>query len=331
MEPRNLTRRAFLTVPADRPADADFLVRVQRQMMACRVEVVLPGEHSDQLPLASEALDEGDRLEQVLTFFRESSELSVVNRTAHLEPVRVGPELFAILQIAADLHEFTEGAFDVTATPLSRCWGFLRREGRLPVESEIEHAREMVGMHLVELDRTQRTVYFRRPGVCLNLGSIGKGFVLDRMGRFLRERGVNHALLSAGSSSIVAIGGSPRRWDVDLRSITAGCRLARLKIATGAVGTSGAGEQFFEAGGARYGHVIDPRTGWPASSILSASVISSSGAAADALSTAFMIGGAELAGRYCASHPGVLAIVTPEASRTPSVFGSYLAASVELT
>src|SRR5262245_1596858 len=191
MEPRRLSRRDFLTVPATEPrAESEFLVRVNRTIMACRVEVVLPGEFSDRVPAATATLDEGDRLEQVMTIFRESSELSRVNREAHDQPVTIGPELLSVLNTAAELYETTEGAFDITSTPLSRCWGFLRREGRLPSDQEIEAARSIVGMHLVELDSNARSVYFRRPGVALNLGSIGKGFALDRMGRFLRERGV---------------------------------------------------------------------------------------------------------------------------------------------
>jgi thiamine biosynthesis lipoprotein len=325
-------------VPAAQESDA-FLVRVQRRIMACQVEVVLRGESSDSLPIARAALDEGDRLEEVMTIFRDSSELTRINRQAHDAPVAATAELFAVLQQSARIHDETEGAFDITTTALSGCWGFLRREGRLPSGEAIAAAREVTGMHLVELDARAQSVYFRRPGVSLNLGSIGKGFAIDRMGHFLRREGVNEALISAGSSSILALGGTSRPWQVDLRSVSLrqaqarpnGGRLARLWLTDAAVGTSGAGEQFFECDGVRYGHVIDPRTGWPASGVVSASVITSSAASADALSTAFLIGGAALAERYCAAHPGVLAIVTPDPLGTPLVFGSFPGASVELT
>ena len=314
---------------------ADFLLRVHRRIMACRVEVVLPGEASEQLAVAQAALDEADRLEELMTIFRETSELTRINRGARAQPLRTTDELFAVLLQSAEIHHATEGAFDITSTPLSECWGFLRREGRLPCDQAIATARARVGMHFVELEPRDRTVYFRREGVTLNLGSIGKGFALDRMGQFLRQRGVNHALISAGSSSILAIGVTPRPWDIDLRSITSGERLARLRVSDAAVGISGAGEQFFEADGVRYGHVIDPRTGRPASGVLSASVIASSAASADALSTAFLIGGPDLAERYCASHPGVLAIITADSSPQnerprPLVLGSCPGASVEL-
>ncbi len=336
VEPRRLSRRAFLVgvrPGSDRgQAPPDLLVRVQRQIMACRVEVVLPGERRHQLSIATQALDEADRLEELMTIFRDSSELTRVNRLAPERAVATDPELFSVLHQSVDLNTATEGAFDITSTPLSRCWGFLRREGRLPRVEEIEQARACTGMHLVELDPVGCTVRFRRAGVSLNLGAIGKGFALDCMRHFLLQRGVEQALVSAGSSSILAMGGSPRPWDIDLRSMTSGERLAQLRVSNGAVGTSGAGEQFFEVQGIRYGHIIDPRTGWPASGVLSASVITDSAAAADALSTAFVIGGADLTGRYCANHPGVLALITPDDdSHRPLIFGSCPVASVELS
>jgi thiamine biosynthesis lipoprotein len=299
-------------------------------MMACRVEVVLSGDQVAGLTNAAAALDEGDRLEEVMTIFRETSELSRVNRDAHQAPVHVSGELFAVLSAAAELSEATEGAFDITSAPLSRCWGFLRREGRLPPKEEIEQARAGVGMHMVDLDAAGRTVYFRRPGVALNLGAIGKGFALDRLAAFLEARGTRHALLSAGFSSILARGRDP--WRVNLRTATTGDLLARLRMADAAVGTSGAGEQFFEVDGVRYGHVIDPRTGWPSSGIVSASVIASNAASADALSTAFLIGGIDLARRYCARHDNVLAIITPDDGvRRPVMVGSHPGVQVDST
>jgi thiamine biosynthesis lipoprotein len=338
MTPRRLTRRDLFTGPAiftgpavDQSTAADFVVRVHRRMMACRVEIVLPGEDSEHLSAASAALDEGDRLEQIMTIFQDGSELTHVNRNAHLAPVPVTEELFAVLSLAASVADASGGAFDVSSSPLSRCWGFLARAGRLPSHDEIEEARALVGMHLVELNHEDRTVYFRRERVTLNLGSIGKGFALDRMSTFLEGRGVRQALLSAGSSSMVALGGAATPWRVDLYTASTGDLLARLELTDAALGTSGAGQQFVEIDGMRYGHVIDPRTGWPASGVLSASVITTDAATADALSTAFLIGGADMARLYCAQHRNVLAVITPDdGKRRPIVFGSCEGASVEL-
>jgi thiamine biosynthesis lipoprotein len=170
-----------------------------------------------------------------------------------------------------------------------------------------------VGLGHVTLDETGRRVRFAKPGVELSFGSIGKGHALDVMAERLRERGVPAALLSAGGSSVVAVGGGREGFRVDVRSRRAGDGpLFEVRLRDAAQATSGAGEQFFEVEGRRYGHVIDPRTGWPASGVLSATVVTDRAASADALSTAFLVAGPELAERYCAEHPGVLAVLVPE-------------------
>jgi thiamine biosynthesis lipoprotein len=319
-----------LKVPPPRQ-ESPYWIRVQRRAMACRFEVTLSGEHGHHVPAAHEGLDEVDRIESALTVFRDTSDLVRLNRAASDGPVPVDDDLFALLRLCRQIHADTGGAFDVTSTPLSRCWGFLRRDGRLPGSEEIAGARALVGMDGVELDETARTVHFRRPGMELNLGSIGKGYALGRVGTLLRRRGVSDALVSAGGSSVLALGGDDAGWVVDLRSRQVKRdRLARLRLRDAALGTSGAGEQFVEIGGTRYGHVLDPRTGFPASGVLSASVVTAEAAVADALSTAFLVGGPELARSYCEDHPGTLALVTSDdGTERPRVFGQCPGGTLE--
>jgi thiamine biosynthesis lipoprotein len=200
-----ISRRALFTLGFDRsPGSADRWLRVHRTAMACRVEVTLAPHDARFVRAAGEALNEADRVEALLTVFRESSELSRVNRDRGGE---VDRELFALLQRCATLYGSTAGAFDITSTPLSRCWGFLRRQGRVPAEDDINAARALVGMDRVTLDAAARSVKFAQPGMALNLNAIGKGYALDMMASVLRRRGVDHALVSAGGSSIVALGG----------------------------------------------------------------------------------------------------------------------------
>jgi len=324
-----VSRRNFLSFDFARGAGAGgHWVTLHRVAMACRVEVKLVSDAPGDIAAAREALDEADRLEARLTVFRGTSDVADVNRRAAAEPVRVGNELFDLLQISRDIHADTEGAFDVTAGPLTRCWGFLERDPRMPGAEALSAARASVGMSGVTIDAAQRTVRFDRPGMELNFGSVGKGYVLDRMADCLRRRGVRHALLSAGASSLVALGGRDGGWPIDLRPQRLGGRVASIRLRDGAIGTSGSGEQFFEAEGVRYGHVLDPRTGHPASGVLAASVIARSGAMADALSTAFLVGGAGLATRYCAAHPDTQAVIVPE-DGPPAIVGHYAGASME--
>jgi len=254
-----------------------------------------------------------DRLEDRLSVFRATSELCAVNERAADEPVRVGPEILDLVRRSRALHAATLGAFDPTSTPLSRSWGFLLRSGRLPTADEIARARSRVGMQGVIVDDAQRTVRFARPGLELNFNAIGKGYAIDAAALELDEQGVGTALLSAGGSSLRALRGGREGFMVDVRSPrVAEGPLARLRLRHGALGTSGAGEQFFEVEGRRYGHVLDPRTGWPAEGTLSASVVADDATTADALATAFLVGGKDLAERYCGAHPRTLVLLTLE-------------------
>jgi FAD:protein FMN transferase len=327
-----LTRRNFLSFDfGDRVRDPDHWVRIHRIAMACRFEVMLSSDDARDMAAARSALDEADDLESRLTVFRDTSAVSDLNRRGADEDVAVDAGLFSLLARSAELHARTGGAFDVTSTPLSRCWGFLTRDARLPTDQEIEEARAIAGMGHVRLDAARRRVRFARAGVEVNFGAIGKGYALDRMGALLRARGARRALLSAGRSSVLALGGKGRGWPVDLRPRLASRRVGRLWIRNGAVGTSGAGEQFIEVDGRRYGHVIDPRTGHPAEGVLGASVITGDAATADALSTAFLIGGPELARRYCDAYPDVLAVlVLDEPGERTEVFGRCNSATLEM-
>ena len=230
--------------------------------MACRFEVTLPPADAGQVDAARDALNEADRIEALLTVFRDTSEASRLNRECAAAEVATVPELFDLLQRCARLHAETGGAFDITSTPLSRTWGFLRREGRLPKRGEIDTALALVGGDRLALDPQALTVRFAASGMALNFGAIGKGYAVDRMGALLRARMVRHALVSAGGSSVLAVGGHGRGWSIDIRSArVASGRIARLHLRDGALATSGAGEQFVVVDGQRYGHVIDPRTG----------------------------------------------------------------------
>ena len=135
----------------------------------------------------------------------------------------------------------------------------------------------------------------------MNLGAIGKGYAVQAVASSLWQRGVHDALISAGGSSVVALSERVPGWLVDVTTTRAVRRLARLCLRNVAIGTSGAGEQYFELDGTRYAHVIDPRTGRPCSGIVSASVVTADAARAVALATACFVGGRELARTYCAS------------------------------
>ena len=185
----------------------DLLIHVSRRAMACEFEVRFPAELYPQgTQSALAALDLIEALEEQLSFFRPGSEISRINRLAAEAAVEVAPPLFELLQLAMSLYEQTAGAYDITAAPLWEAWGFARRAGEIPSDAQLAEARSLVGGRLVELDPTRQTVRFRKPGVRINLGSIGKGHALDVCAERLLALGVDDFLLHGGQSSVLAHG-----------------------------------------------------------------------------------------------------------------------------
>ena len=311
------------TLGADDLLHGGLTMRISRRAMACQFELCLSMlEYPNATDLAIEVLDLVDALEEQLSFFRATSELTRINLLAADEAMEVEPRLFDLLCLAEDIYRDTDGAFDLTSTPLWELWGFSRRTGNLPTQQQIDETLPAVGMQHVRLDRQQRTVRFDRPGVRLNLGAIGKGYALDRCAEKLAELHVDHYLISGGFSSMLArgrpLGGEATGggWSVGLRNpLRPDRRLGELRLRDRALATSGSYIQSFRFGGKRYGHIIDPRTGWPAENVLSTTVLAPTAAVADALSTAFYVLGLEKTEAYCRAHPDI-GVVLIEPART---------------
>lgn len=285
--------------------------------MATTFEIALPFGTPHAIPAAEDALDLIDELEDQLTVYRDQSEVSQLNERAAREAVPVEAGLFHLLQHAAVLTRDTAGAFDIASGSLIKAWGFYRREGRLPTPRERTAAMARTGMRHVILDANAKSVKSRRAGLEINLGAIGKGYALDRAAALLRERwGIASALLHGGGSSVRAIGvppGQPRGWSVVLRHPWDDTRtLGTVWLRDQALGTSAATFQYFEYNGKKYGHLLDPRTGWPAEGTASATVIAPTAADADAISTAFFVLGAEAANAYCQPRPELAAVMLPD-------------------
>lgn len=265
--------------------------------MATRFEFVLAGENAVRLRAAGEeALDEIDRLEAQLSIYRSGSEIAEVNRFAAAEPVRVSPEVFALLERARELSRLTGGAFDITIAPLVRCWGFMRGDGSRPTDEELGAARELVGIERLELNEADCTVRFQRHGMMLDLGSIGKGYALDKAAEILRDAGIERALLHGGTSTLISIGtdadGSPWKIAVDTgdpRDAAEKSVVAVVELVDESLSVSAVSGKSFILEGKMFGHVLDPRTGWPTQTALLGAAIQDSAAASDAISTAILL------------------------------------------
>lgn len=167
--------------------------------------------------------------------------------------------MFQLLQVCKVLWERTRGAFDPSLTPLLRLWGFVDKQYCAPPPEAIEQALQRVGMDLVLLEPEGRWGYYAVEGMELSFGAIGKGWAVAQGVRLLRELRVESALLSAGNSTLYALGLPPegKGGQVQINPQTF------LTLADCAFATSGGSERFFEAEGARYSYILDPRTGYP--------------------------------------------------------------------
>jgi FAD:protein FMN transferase len=327
-----IDRRNFFSTLSRTSEPSGYWLHVGRQAMACRFEVTLSSEQSEAVEVAQQALQYIDHLESILSVFRESSEISLVNRGAHANWMEVSSLLYSLLKLSQQVYEETGGAFDISAGSLSRCWGFVRREGRLPEQGEIEESMNRVGMGSVKLADEKRSVSFSKEGIEINFGAIGKGFALDKVSSLLVKEGVQKAFLNAGGSSMFALGrGNGRGWVAGIRDPRDKTRrMAVVTLRNCGMATSGNEEQYFEVGEERFSHIIDPRTGWPSKGVTSVTVLTESAALSDALSTAFHVGGRDLAEDYCRRHPGVVAIILNEGETKPIVIGKNRDCEVEI-
>ena len=304
-----------------------YLVQITLQAMAAEFEVYLNvRQHPQAEDAALAALELVEQLEDQLTVYRPHSEVMTINREAAAGPVRVEPRLFALLEQALALHRETGGAFDITSGPLSRALGFYRRAGQFAGEAEVQAALTSVGSQWIELDANQRTIRFRKTGLEINLNAIGKGYALDRCAAHLQTAGIEDFLLHGGQSSVLARGSRAgvathrRGWTVALRHpLKNDVRLAEIRLHDRALGTSGSANQFFYHQGRRFGHVLDPRTGWPVEGVLSTTVLAPTAALADALSTAFFVMGWEASAEYCRQRPELAAIFVCPGARAGSL------------
>ena len=271
-------------------------VKDVRSKMGSRFEVTAV---HDQETVARQAVEaawaEIDRVEELISSWRDDSETAAVNRNAGVRPVRVSPELFRLIRRAVKVSGLTAGAFDITFAGVGDLWDFRSAEPAVPNDERIAAALRHVGYGKIVLDEERGTVFLDDPGARIGFGAIGKGYAANRAVFVMKDRGVRGGLVSAGGD-LVAFGrredGEP--WNIAIAHPRDRDRvLARIPLTEQAVVTSGDYEQYFIRDGRRYSHIIDPRTGWPASGLQAVTVVCPDAELADALATAAFVMGPE--------------------------------------
>lgn len=308
-------RDAILDDEAERAAPVgQETVRLQTRAMACQWAVVMNPGAPRQIMVASDALDLIHLVENQITVYRDTSDIARVNQLAASAPQVVTPDLFAFLCQCRQLWEETQGAFDPATGALIQLWRAARQQSQVPEARDVDAARSRSGMQHVHLDPAAETVFYDVEGLSLDFAAIGKGYAIDLAAAHLRDEDLTDFLVHGGHSSLFARGdhGGHRGWPVGIKNpLFTEQRYATVLLRDQGMSTSGSNVQFFRHGGRRYGHLLDPLSGWPAEGMLSVTVITPTASQAEALSTAFYAMGLDKARRYCDDHPEVGAILVP--------------------
>ena len=241
---------------------------------------------------AKVAFAEVDRIEDLLSNYRDGSELSRINNEAGDHEVTTDPEVFRFLESAFAWSERSKGAFDMTVGRLMKTWGFFNAQGAIPSNAELREAHSRVGWEKVRLDRQRRTVRFLSPGIELDPGGIGKGYAVDRAVRVLSKGGVRTALLSAGSSSVYALGAPPGMpgWTIQIPDPrNEGHVISEISLRDTSLSTANHSQKYFIEDGRLYGSIMDPRTLRPAEGVLQVSAMAPSALDSDVLSNALFV------------------------------------------
>ena len=288
---------------AAKPTHCLGLVEREATAMGTRIRLAIcpgtPGAEAAQA--ASElAMKEFLRLEALWTTWSKDSDISRINAKAGKEPVAVSAETFEVLQRANAGSAQSNGLFDVTFAPLGELWKFERapeshvevKLERVPTAAEVSTRRALVDWHKLKLDPAAKTVLLEKAGMAIHLGGIGKGAAVDRVVALLRARGFKDFTVQAGGDLFCAGKNGERPWRIGIAHPREKGRLVGwLDVSDAAFSTSGDYERFTIIEGVRYHHLIDPRTGYPASASQSVTVLTPTATDAEILTkTVFILG-----------------------------------------
>ena len=264
------------------------LYRNNRLLMGTFWEVTSPNKEASAI-----VFSEANRIEQLLSKYIQSSEVSQLNRLGKL---KVSADTFYIIKKSQEFCRLTQGAFDITVAPLVDLWGFSNQEFQVPSENKIQAVLELVGSDKIILHENDNVVEFKIPGMKIDLGGIAKGFALDCAVKKLKENNIDSCLINAGGQ-VYALGDKfGQAWIIAIAGTGKSKIAGKLALRNKSASTSGDYQQYFLIGNKRYCHIFNPKTGYPAESgISSVTVIADNGLDADALSTSVFVLGKEKA------------------------------------
>lgn len=266
------------------------------KLMGSHFEITVVANNEEQAnSYINLAVAEIDRIETLISSWDPSSQTSKINNNAGIKPVKVNEELFNLIKRAIGISKLTDGAFDISYASMDNIWKFDGSMTDMPSEERIKASVNKVGYQNIVLDNNNFTVFLKKKGMKIGFGAIGKGYAADKAKTLLKQQGVVAGIINA-SGDINSWGKQPNgeEWKVAITNpMDKNKSFGFLPILNGAVVTSGDYEKYVVFNGIRYTHIINPRTGYPASGIVSVTVFAPKAELADALATSIFVMGVE--------------------------------------
>ncbi len=293
------------------------LIKQTRMIMGTFAEVSVYSDDEKNAGKAIEAsLDEMERMDRIMSNYKDDSELSQVNKHAAKAPVPCGRELLEVIEHSQHYSELSDGAFDITVSPIIATWGFFTGKGHIPSNKELAKLLPAVSYRNIVINRDNNpeksgNVLFKNPKTQIDLGAIGKGYAVDKALEIVRKHAVNNACINLGGN-IYALGAPTGKnaWKVGVQNPRDKSKiLGYLELKDESTATSGDYERFFEIKGKRYSHIIDPRTGMPVKDIVAVTIVAPTGTEVDALSTSVFVLGLEKGMNLVKNIPGADALI----------------------
>lgn len=257
----------------------------------------------------ADALAEIRRLEVMLTDWKQDSALMDVNHAAGQRPVKVPPELLFLVKRSLQISELTGGAFDISFAGAGKLWNWRAPDPRVPTDEEVKASLANVGWRGIEVNEKESTVFLTKPGMRIGLGAIAPGYAGDMAMNRIKAHGIRTAVVDM-SGDLMIVGEKDALRPVSIRHPRKpGEMIAVVPVVNCGVSTSGDYERFFIKDGRRYGHIIDPRTGYPADRCQSVTIIAPVLGFADGLATGVFVLGPEEGMKLVESLEGVEAII----------------------
>ncbi len=265
------------------------LLTEERVLMGTQIIVKAIGDDEKKLAAAIEAaFDEVRRLDKLMSHYKAESELSRINQNAGVRPVPVSRELYDLIAKSIRFSELTDGAFDISFASVGKLWDF--RKKHVPSAESIQAQLPKVNYKKIRLNDQDSSVFLPEAGMEIGLGGIGKGYAMDQAMKVLQKHGIQDAMVMAGGDTLIRGKKGDEPWKVGLRDPDqADGILAVLPLSDQAISTSGDYERFFVKAGVRYHHILDTKTGFPATACRSVSILAREATTSDALSTSIFV------------------------------------------